>query len=104
MDQEFIVASADNIVFPQSYAAVYSGTQHQSWLATSVQLVQPRPFTCNRGNSDDLLATRRMLYISEQVTTSGEPTVQTRTQSVALLQDADHHDRILSVYKWSRKE
>lgn len=37
------VATTDNIDFLQSHASVYSGSQHRSWHATSVEVVQPRP-------------------------------------------------------------
>ena len=46
MEKAFTVASADNIDFLPSYAAVYSGCQHHSWQATSVHLIQPQPKSC----------------------------------------------------------
>ena len=41
----FTVASIDNIDFLKSNAAIYSGDQHHSWHATSIQLIQQMPNT-----------------------------------------------------------
>ena len=45
VDKAFTVTSTDNIDFLKSHAAVYSGSQHRSWYANSIQLFQSKPLT-----------------------------------------------------------
>ena len=65
VEKAFTVASTDNVHFLQSNTAVYSGDQHRSWHATSIQLVQTMPNTAVY--SEQSTATRRLF------STAGEP-------------------------------
>ena len=63
VDRAFTVASADNVDFLQSNAAVYSGDQHRSWHGTSIQLVQPRPKAAFHNEPDVPRLVLRVLHI-----------------------------------------
>ena len=68
VDKAFTVASADNVDFLQSNAAVYAGNQHRSWHATSIQLVQPMPETAV--HSAQGIPRRRLFTSVGEVSTS----------------------------------
>ena len=61
VDKAFTVASAGNIDFLQSNAAVYAGCQGRSWHATSIQLVQPKPQSAVSG--EQLLPFHSLLVV-----------------------------------------
>ena len=83
-DKAFTIASADNIDFLSSYAAVYSGCQHRSWHATSVQLVQPRPQSCRyQSQSIQLTGDRCDIESPDEPTPSAVTDVAMHTQSTA---------------------
>ena len=67
-EKAFTVASTDYVDFLQSNALVYSGDQHCSWHATSVQLVQPMPNTAF--HSDQSTATRSLFSTAGEATAS----------------------------------
>lgn len=71
VDKAFTVASADNVDFLQSNAAVYTGDQHCSWHGTSIQLVQPRPQSAVHSEQ---VVPRRRLFSSVGEVTSSEST------------------------------
>ena len=69
VEKAFTVASTDNVDFLQSNASVYSGDQHRSWHATSIQLVQPMPNTAIHSEQSRAV-TRRLLSTAGEATTS----------------------------------
>ena len=54
INEDFLVASLDNIHFLRGYAAVYCGDQLRSWHGTTIQVIQPKPTTCNDEYLSDL--------------------------------------------------
>ena len=86
VEKAFTVASADNIDFLSSYAAVYSGSQHRSWHATSVQLVQPRPQSCMYQSHPNLVTHTEHRHDDQPLVTPTPVTVAdvpVRTQPIA---------------------
>ena len=51
----FTVASAYNVDFLQSNAAVYAGNQHRSWHATSIKQCQKQLYIVHRAYPEDCL-------------------------------------------------
>ena len=82
VDKAFTVASTDNVDFLQSNAAVYSGDQHRSWHAASIQLMpntathsEQSPLPNTAIESEQNGAVRRLF------STAGEATASESTES-----------------------
>ena len=83
----FTIASTDNVDFLQSNAAVYSGDQHHSWHATTIQLVQPMPYAAI--HTEQSIAARRLFSTVEETTASDNTEIPSSRQTLAKTNPAE---------------
>ena len=94
VDSAFTIASTDNVDFLQSNAAVYSGDQHRSWHATSIQLVQPMPYTAI--HTEQSIAARRLFSTFGEATASDSTEISSSRQTLAKTNPSEKLRSLLS--------
>ncbi len=106
VEKAFTVASTDNVDFLQSSAAVYSGDQHRSWHATSIQLVQPMPDTavhCEQSTAARFFSSTGEVTTSES--TESSPTSQcSRVPTQPSLVKTEPSEKLRSLLSRKRQE